>query len=796
MHKKQFNRRRFLQSATAAGAGAAAAALIHPSVADASTPLILENINVRLEVDAGSGAVRRIYNKTANLELIDPSYPQPATPVPWKIETTPGSDESSWLTPSSSGSVFSSTSSTGQLNLNWACSNGLTVQSVIKLGATDTDLTFAASIQNTGTQSISVLEYPVIRGINRLAGAAVGDYLLHPYATGFLFRNPADLFPVGGGIPESPYPEGFNGASSQVMSYYGQGVGGFYLAVHDPTGWVKWLDFFKNGTDSYLEARFLHSAAGIAAGNSLNLPYAVHVGTLTEGNWYEAADRYRSWATTQVFCQRGPLRTRSDRSSWLLENVGFAVFGVNTQYDRTPWLQFFHQIANKPVFHITGPNWQHGRWDYLGNQSGGPESVFPAAIVPSYTSTLSAQGDYFAPFSFSTIFFDSTSSDSAEANASMLVLPGRDTAGNTNTLSRDSYAFDFTCPVPELQTRESIYRDSNAISTLGANAIYYDIGPNNVMHRCLSTTHGHAPGGGSEISGAYRSVLARVRAACAVTGNGYIPLGCEMVNELFIPEMDFYQARAEASPASSFEAYSFHAWIKAGSVEKVPLFAYLYHEYGPIRLDGWGRLAAEQGDLFYFLASRVFAWGGLYELDYEFTSLDVVGTNRDDMTQSYTSFEIDRDYNVNTSMKNFLAEIANARTGFANPYVAYGHMLRPLTFSAEPPPTTLPWFHYNASPDALEYQDGGSLTVSSVVHAAWRYAATKCGFIFINLLTSSQTVTVTIDPTTYGLSSGSGLHVYQVTNAGATDLGSISGAASYSMTLASRIVTMLELRVP
>ncbi len=761
------------------------------------SPVTLENANLLISIDSATGALLRVYNKVKALELVDTGYVQPSPAVPWKIETTAGSAESSWLTPTGAGASFSYTQTSTQLTLVWSCTNGMTVTAVITLNAGDTDATVSVSVNNTGTAQIHTLEYPVIRGVKRLAGASPGDYLLHPFATGFTFKNPYDLFASGSGIPESPYPEGFNGAPVQVMAYYGSGVGGFYFAADDESGWVKWLDFFKNASDGYLEARFLHSASGIASGNDVTLPYTVKVGILTEGNWYEAAERYRTWAESRAFCQRGPLHSRSDRATWLLENVGFAVFGVNTQYDRSTWLQFFHNIASKPVLHVAGPNWQFGRWDYLGNQNAGQDYAFPAAFHSSYVSTLDTQGDKYAAFSFATIFNPSIGADAADGNAVQQQIPGRDTPGQTNLLSRDAYGFKFMCPMPDVQERLSTYRDAKVVKDYGADAIYWDIGPNNIMLRCLATNHGHLVGGGAVLTQAYRRVMADVRAATAVAGAAYVPLGCEMVNEVFIPEMDFYQARAEASPASGFEAYSFWNWIQSGDCEKVPLFAHIFHEYGPLRLDGWGHLAAEQGDLFYWIASRVFAWGGIYELDYEFTTLETVSGARDDITQHYSSFGVDRYYAVSSSYQSFLQELANARTGFANPYVAYGRMLRPLAYNGTPPGTiSLPWFHYNAPPDAQEYEASGTLTVSSVVPSAWRYKTDKCGFLFMNLQSTSQSINVTIDPNAYGLSNTSGLHVYEVTTSGSTDRGAISGAAAYSVTLQPRKVTMLELRLP
>lgn len=750
--------------------------------------LSLENDALLVRVDAETGAVVGVRDKRAGLDLLDAAVA--GGRPPWRLEWEPGSAETEWATPAGLGAEFASASSPTALDLTWRCADGITVAARIELPRDAVDATFAVRVHNAGDRQVSLVEYPVLAGIGRIGPPDAVDHLLHPFATGFLVREPLAVFPPGGGVPPGAYPEGFSGCTAQVMAYYAEGVGGFYLATHDATGWVKWLDFGRTD-EGDLRARFLHSAADARPGNGIELPYRVHVGALAEGSWYAAADRYRDWARTQPFCAAGPLHSRPDRARWLLEDVGFAVFGVTTAYERSAWLRFFHDIAGRPVFHVTGPNWQAGRFDYQGNANGGRDSVLPAAVLPSYRDTLAGQGDHFATFTFTTLFSDRADPEAAEAEAAYQVIPGRDTAGD-NTLSRDRYAFPFTCPVPELQRRDAVYRDTAAVRDCGASGTYWDIGPNNVVMRCLAPDHGHGRGGGADLTDAFRDVMTDVRTACRdAAGGRYVPLGTEMVNEAFLPQLDFYQARAEASPCSRFEAHPFWEWIRAGAAEKVPLFAYLYHEYGPVRLDGWGQLAAEQGDLFFWIAARVFCWGGLYELNYEFTSLEVVDGQIDDVRESYAPYCVQRRNEVRDECVAFVREIALARTGFANRYVAYGEMLRPLEFHADPPRVGLSWLHYDAPPDAPEYEAGGTLSVSSVVHAAWRYRAESCGFLFVNLLEEPQDVVVTIDPSRYGLDGD--LRLAESTNEGTVDRGAVTDPADVRITLPARRVVALEL---
>ncbi|MDR1825562.1 MAG: DUF6259 domain-containing protein [Bifidobacteriaceae bacterium] len=761
------------------------------------TPLVLQNPHLRLQLDPTTGALTRISNQANNLDLIDPAYQaQPDEPA-WKLATAPGQPEADWLTPAQAGAQFSAAAAPGRLDLQWACQDGLTVRAAIVLEPDAREAVFTAEVTNTGQQAVYLLEYPVVRGVGTLVAGDIGhNYLLTPYGTGFLFTDPLELFPDGSGLP-CPYPEGFNGASTQIMAYYRADVGGFSFMTDDGTGWVKWLDCDK--PDDHLRFRFLHSACGVQPGNELHLPYSVRLGALVEGNWYEAAERYRAWALAQPWCDKGPWRQREDKAVWLLEQTGAAAMGISTQYDRTAWLEHLHRDLGTSIFHITGPNWQLGRFDYLGNMNGGTDMVFPAPVAPSYLETLAAQGDHFAPFTFATAFSEKGSVDYPAAAAAMQKIPGRDTPGQTDTLSRDRYSFPFLCPVPPFQAQLSVFRDTGAVRELGASAIYWDIGPNNILLSCLDESHGHPAGGGAVLPAAYLDVMATVRQACREAAGGeVVPLGCEMVNEVFLSEMDFYQARAEASPVSAFEAGSFYHWIREGTCVKVPLFAFVYHDHGPVRLDGWAKLDDEQGDLFYWLAARIVAWGGLFEINGEFSSLDVIDGHCDDMSQSFSPFVVDRYYQTVPQRAAYVRGLAAARTGFALPYLAYGQMLRPLAFEA--PLVDLDWFHFNCAADFSEYQQEGVLTVPSVVHAAWRYGAEKCGFFFVNVLEQSQTVTVTLDPAAYGLDEPDGAgdanerHVYLVEEDRQTDLGAIDGPRDFALVLPARRPVLLELR--
>ncbi len=415
------------------------------------------------------------------------------------------------------------------------------------------------------------------------------------------------------------------------------------------------------------------------------MPYPVLVGALVEGNWYEAADRYKAWALQQHWVAQGTLRERSKVRPTFLDEVGISTFAVNAAHDRSAWLDYFHQIAGTPVFHIIGVNWAKGGGDYHNGFPGGRGEWFPTRFNQQNIDTMRRNGDSWAPFEFD-LLLATDKAESEQITAALMALP-------EEKYSFDKYVFPFLCPATEYQQEFHRWRDETLIREHQPDSVYYDISVNNVLMACRNPEHGHPVGGGGWMVDACREMFAGTKQAMEAAQGKYVPIGTEMINEVFLAEIDYYQARAEASPLSSFEGDFFRPWLVAGTAEKVPLFTYVYHEYAPVRMDGWSKLSVEVGDLYYWVASRVTLWGGLFEINCEFSALEALGDQIDLSEEHYYHFD-QRNYPVDPAKAAFVGEVAKARTSFARDYLIYGTMLRPLPL--EVAPVTLDYFLYNA----------------------------------------------------------------------------------------------------
>lgn len=719
----------------------------------------IENAQLRIELDAETGAVLQVTNLDRGLRLIS-GPPGP----PWRILLLDGSVLER---PAS----FDLERRGDTVELRWSTERGDVVRATVTLAADALNASFEVALEPAQGPAVEVVEYPVLGGIGALAADGVDDRLLHSYATGFVFENPTALFGADGdgpkrGLLHSPYPEGFSGSTLQLMAYYSVGRGGFYFAADDATGAQKWFNFFGEG-GGHCRAAFGHGSADLSG--PLAPRYSVLVGALTEGTWTEAADRYKAWAVNQPWCSR-PLVSRPHAERWLHEEIGIVTFGINASRDRSLWLRTISELTGAPVLHILGPNWTKVPQTYENNLPGGLDDWFPAQFHPANLEAIRDAGDRWAPFVFD-LLFGTGGSDSVEGSVALQSIPHP-------LLSFDAYEFPFLCPATPFLQHLHRERDARIANEYGADAVYYDISANNVIKRCYSDAHGHPRGGGAFLVDAYRELYSTPSA----------PRGTELVNEVFIDRLDFYQARAEATPVTSFEADKFRDWIKDGRVEKVPLFAYVYHEYGPVRMDGWAKLSREHGDLFYWIGARVLAWGGLFELNYEFSPLETVAGHAEPLDEHYFPLP-DHRYEIDPEKAAFVRELAAARTGAANPYLAYGTMLPPLEL--ESPTIELPWLHYNSPPAWPAFGDSGVHKVTAVVHCAWRHSD-AAAVVLVNVDRVEHQVNVPANADTLRLTGERAYELTRIDGVDRTPLGPLSAAGSSAVSLPPRTVVILE----
>ncbi|MBB6672430.1 DUF6259 domain-containing protein [Cohnella nanjingensis] len=685
----------------------------------------LENARIRLELSESDGTVRGLRDLAKGIDYIAAS----GGAEPFRLETDAGFssafDSFAWVNDRREDGRR-------EVALTWRTASGVTVRATVALSEDGDEAVFRCAADNGSDERLLSLEYPIIPDLGPISEEG-RDYVAHPFATGFLVRDPLKRFAADGtGFRFMPYPESFSGATMQFFAYCGEGRGGLYFAAPDGEGHPKWLNFYKNGHD-LLEASFIHGCEDIGPGRGVAPDYPVQLALLNGDGWHEAADRYKRWAVRQKWCARGLLadRAAADGSAWLHEDMGAATFGINAGSDRTPWLRAYRAHVGTPMFHILGPDWTNAPQTFYKGVPGGFDDWFPTRFDPANLALIRESGDKFAPFEFDYLYhFEGADGER-----------GREAAQKfpENKKSIDGYKFPFLCPAHPYAHDFHVKRDATLARTDDVDAIYYDISANNILKICMDETHGHSVGAGRQIEEAYRRNYADTKAAMIEASGRFVPMGTEMMNETMLDLIDYYQARAGGQPAAPLEGWPIRELLKSGDAELIPMFAYVYHEYGALRLDGWGKLVEEIGRLYYYSVARTYLWGGLYELNYEYSPMEGLDGRENAPEEHYYPFD-PRGYAFSPERASYLALYAQLRTGDASKYWAYGRMLRPQPFARER--IALDWRHYNHGKDTPEYDDAGEIEVDAVVHSAWQYRDERVAWFFANVSGEMQQVRI------------------------------------------------------
>jgi hypothetical protein len=759
---------------------------------DGEPPVVLENGILRVDFSRRDGSIVGLRNLRAGLDLVSPGRPSAR---PWALLLAPFdlvTDFENFKIAPSAGDGG------GRVDLRWETPYKITIKAEARLAKGSDELELRCSAENAGDRAIIAFRYPAIGGIGTLSGDGAGDRLLHSAMMGALFRDPFHLFragdpiPAGRGLVISRYPNGFGGSALQLLAYYAEGRGGFYLACEDEGGGDKDLNFFKAPGEGGLVCEIAHISQDARPGKSLAPGYPVAIAALTEGTWYEAAERYRAWASRQSWCRRGTLRDRveaGDASRWLLEEIGAAGMWWPFRGDIREDVLRTRRLFGAPLLHLE-LWWSHG---------------------PSL-ETARSDGDRFGPFYFP--FLALKGREAFREHEGDAIFPA------WTPISPDWIAM---CPV-QLAWRSVACESAEDLAGSGplrhhqiwidenrtgcrADCLYYDIGPcAGVPTHCYAPGHAHPPGAGGAVTAAYVSLFDETRRRATRARGAYVPVGTECASEPFVGCLDLYFAR-NAGLNPDMEVFPYvreKTWLPDGQMEIVPLFPFVYHEHGPVALQGiypeypWNVREAE--DFYTWAEARTVLWGGLI---IAFPEASGAGPAE--------------------GRVRFLRSLAAARTGFARELLAYGRMVRPPAIAcgtleidhglaeggwlrkvragrAKPEPPADPkskdlsveeWAKgLLALPSALPASR--TLKVPSVLSQAYTLGDDRLGILLVNLRAASEeTVRLPADPVACGLRPGA-YELWQAGPSGRKSLGKFTDRSEVELRLPPREVILLE----
>lgn len=495
----------------------------------------------------------------------------------------------------------------------------------------------------------------------------------------------------------------------------------------------------------------------------------------SDGYWEEGAFIYRSWAENQSWWPSSlAARLSSDpvgASMWLLDSVGVAVFAHCASRDISSHMEVIADSLKGRILWIPSVDWPvvRRRWEEnpripgdslwaLHAQGGYEDSLgtywFPAGIDTLVIGTITSSGGHYTPFIFPSIIDEALQcyNDTANSEGWLMNRALNESGsqiqdeiawmcwGTEGPSGADSLGWH------DLNTWRCAglgdFTDTTSTFSGSSDGVYYDIN-HEVRCYCRIGRHDHVEG----FSDHSNQIREAKDSLITVIGE-YAPIGSENIYEKWFGLYDFYQARAWAWPQviSEYEG-RFGVSDDPDRGRLLPIWECIAHEYGPVRLDGWGALSGdstsygEYGDILYLLLGRTLLWGGLPELNYEWAAFEGFGWAADSCDTTYigsyfwTPDTIARGeegwYDGCSTQLSFLANLTEARCSFANQFLVFGRMQREPRLvipGSQEDSVSLNWCRYNTT----EALDSGTVEVPRIVATSWTNSDTL-GITLLNL---------------------------------------------------------------
>ena len=521
------------------------------SVSESESAITLENSLIAVRFSKRTGGIEQITATETGRKFRDPDGPETAQAWALKFYHDQYDDvasKSSWG--GNEPNVDVKADETGKtLVLTWtaaiidsaAAPDGFkrefdgSVGLSVSLEPDDPGLSWDLRIDNDDLQ-IKAVQAPYVTNV--AVGGENGDELVVPTGMGRLVADPASLdreYRVR-------YPSGFG--TMQFTAFTSE-AGGFYLQTSDPDGYLKqlvwsphWGD--EDGLDWYHEydVPLDHS-------QDVSVPYTVVLEPLA-GDWHDAADRYRDWATAA-----GLLPSETATVPDWYRRLGLSV--AATSYRRGtagPQIGFEETVrkvtqtqaaVDLPMQLLWNGYQKHGKYGY-GDWFPPAEGweAFREAIA-----TLSSADVTTAGFVGSTTLYDRA--DLFEEHSDTNVWLVRDADGDpvtTETMGFTGYETHFYPDSWQAELQATVRQwAKNGGKQVWLDGFPWGKAPNFPHRTCFAADHDHPRGaGGRWWATRSKTRLQELEAAFGDAGEATMLSG-EGVSDFFLPELDVQHAR-------------------------------------------------------------------------------------------------------------------------------------------------------------------------------------------------------------------------------------------------------------
>ena len=552
--------------------------------------------------------------------------------------------------------------------------NALDVEVAVTVKQGDPLSTWRINVTNRSkTYGLWNVVFPVLELVPIGGSSPTNRYVL-PYSRGTVAKDPFNSpYPHFGYGRSGEWPGGIN---MQFQALYDQSGTGLYLAAYDGEGYKKRFYFAVLPKRRVIEYKVGHYPANMGyPAEDYRMTYDVCIGPF-RGDWYDACQMYRQWATKQQWCAPGPLATRKDIPRWYKE-APLALYTsskegewrVDETRDRMiamlefigtdlpiDWYTWKKHVPDKTHYNREGSPWKvpDARPYPCSNIHDGNYPLMPA--LPNFAAACKAireRGGHVKPYVCAKIFDPGLNENSPFA-AQAKPHARRHVDGKVVIAERNlvSWGMCFNSPWWRNRMAETV---TELIKRENASGVYFDtFGGGSVQ--CFHTAHEHSHGGGNDPYLGARKISEVVRGAMKKADPESVMSG-ENPAETAIDLLDGF-------------LYRWTTWP-----EMTPLFATVYGDY--VCRNGMRLTPGSDG--FYIQCTAMFTEGG------QVGRFPLHGPPHGP-SDYLKDFERGSKH---TDRMKFLRKLCKFwRPEAGGRYLAYGQLLRPIQFTKPDPVPT------------------------------------------------------------------------------------------------------------
>ena len=419
--------------------------------------------------------------------------------------------------------------------------------------------------------AVDTVLYPVVA-----CGATSADpqkmFLTYPAYYG---RNQHDPFTFANPRPGTRYGNFYpDGAHMQFCFLYGEDRPGLFIMTPDAEGYCKEFRFTARPKERALVFQMYQYPRQKAISRRFVSAYPVET-AIMDGDWYDAAKRYRRWAIRQLWCAKGTLARRTDLPAWATE------IDLATRPITLPRRDYVHRAVgaariepirkNSRFLHDLLPVstlavWYCYHFPYENLKSVGQKAQWMCAFNGWFDSPpIDGVKETIAEFSRlkfhhigylnSRIYDQSLDPDYPEMKAIQPAVM-RDIDGKFQLYGRLLYDVCRHDPRWQDHLLNLIRRDTIALNFEGMYMDSFGRG----QHFCYAEDHGHLPGDACASVAGQRAMAQKIREEMRQVRPGFV-LSSEASTEQFVDLIDF-----------KLHHYNLHQ-------DGVPLWTAVYHDY-------------------------------------------------------------------------------------------------------------------------------------------------------------------------------------------------------------------------